>query len=277
MTESPHPPFSLALADDRLPARRESRARAQRALPTDRLKLEVQQGLLRAYATLSGGAKRAVNAEQLSRSVNISPTTAGLCNAFFVENGWIERKAKGQYTATDALLRHNNMWAVSPGDSSAWEPLRDPMKGSWYWQTLAPAISTARVGRKDALILLMQDGGASPAHKKALENILDWLVTVGLLGTDGEHLFLQQRSGSELDRRPEPEPPAPEKQQAPAQTGTAVPQPTVGEPGTAGVFMNFNFHVWLSASDLERMQPEQIRATFDVASKIGALAERQRE
>jgi hypothetical protein len=38
--------------------------------------------------------------------------------------------------------------------------------------------------------------------------------------------------------------------------------------------MSFNFHVWLGADDLERLEPEQIRATFDVASKIGALAER---
>lgn len=268
--------------------RREPRQRPQRALPTDRLKLSVQAEALRAYARLSGAAQRPVSTDDLAKSVGLSAATAGLSNTFFQASGWIERRGKGLHVATEALVEHGNLWSVSP-DDDAWEPLREPMRQSWYWTALRHLLEPRGLSKRDAVIVLMKEAGASGDHMRALDNLLDWLVLVGLLEFDGSNYRSAHASGGGMparahagaDESPRDEPVV-EPQRglsavrgeapAPGAARAAVPEPTTEQPGPSGVFVNFNFHVWLAADDLVRLQPDQIRATFDVANRIGALA-----
>jgi hypothetical protein len=268
-----------AAAVERPADRRDARQRPQQSLPTDRLKLDVQLSLLEAYGTLSGPQRRDVTTDLLSQSIGLSPATAGLCNGFFAASGWIEKHGKGRYIATDALLSYTRQKAVGD-ERQGLAALAQAMTESWYWAELAPLVVVTGFGRKQAKLVLMTSAGASPDHLPQVENVIVWLVRVGLLREDGDRLFPSTEVGAAVavpgatdtvkvtvtpgQDTPEIEP-----------AGTPVQEPTTNAPGPAGAFVSFNFHVWLSADDLQKMEPDQIRATFDVASKISAIAEKQ--
>ncbi len=154
------------------PERSSPRQRPQRSLPTDRLKMDVQQRLLSAFASLSGVARRTVDSQQLGASLGISAASAGLCNGFFTECGWIERTGKGQYVASDALLDYHRRYGIAPDDPDSVGPLRETMRRSWYFQVLRPMIGQGPVSRRNSLIALMCEAGATHDHLPQLINLL---------------------------------------------------------------------------------------------------------
>ena len=126
------------------PARPQARRRAAKALPTDRIKMDRQYEILAALGRLSS-ARNPMNADSLARTVGggIAPTTVMLSNNFFADAGWITNPAKGQYAATDALVRYARRLDTDTPERAALE-LHEPVRRSWFWQVLDDTSSTAR-------------------------------------------------------------------------------------------------------------------------------------
>src|SRR5437762_638271 len=82
------------------------RARASKALPTDRLKFEAQVKALSAIVLQSRNGQEAVGADDIAPRIGVVPATAGLNNAFFMEAGLVERESKGRYKPTPPAIEY---------------------------------------------------------------------------------------------------------------------------------------------------------------------------
>jgi len=260
------------------------RQRPQRSLPSDRLKMDVQKRLLRSIATLSGPGKRPVEAQDLAASTGLSAASAGLCNSFFAESGWLVRVSKGKYAATDALLEYSRRLSISPESiKDAVEPLQAPMCEAWHWQALAPMVKHGPIARRDSVLVLMREAGASdhPDHLQQLNNLLEWLEYVGLITLDEDRVRPTAISGTTAEVKPQqngegtqgdasPRPAENEPTDPPANPEVTKPSPpNTGQPGN--VVLAFDFSFKMTADDLARLRPEQITALYQAMGTVAAL------
>ena len=74
-------------AEESPPERTRPRPRTAKALPTDRLKFEMQVRALKALAMESQNGSHPVGAPELAKRIGVAETTAPLNNAFFADAG----------------------------------------------------------------------------------------------------------------------------------------------------------------------------------------------
>jgi hypothetical protein len=257
--------------------RQQARQRADKALPTDRMKMDRQIAVLHALGRLSGPRKESVNADGLSRAVSgIAPTTVILSNRFFEAAGWIVIPAKGIYAATNVLVEYTRRLATGTPAYAA-EALRDPARQSWFWQVLEPHIADGRrLPVNDAVILLMRGAGASDGHTPMIRNLIAWLEHVGMISVRDQCIAAEAKTaepaGDTAPGPPQPRDQGPAGTPAPAETGAKGEKPTApggGEPPATVVA--FSFDVKVTTADLARLTPEQIRAFFEAVGAVMAV------
>jgi hypothetical protein len=252
--------------------RQPQRQRPGKSLPTDRLKFDLQVRILQTLGRLSGPGKRAVEADDLSRAIGgVATTTVGLSNGFFRDSGWIDRQGRGRYVATDALVEYSRRLAADPAQPQrAIERLRDPVRQSWYWQTLQPALAAGPVPLAEAIVMLAKEADAGMGHVPMLENVVEWLRWVGLVTVSDDQLRLAEATAepAEAASRPEPAPDSP----AATPAASEGKKPTTGQGGSLpGAVLAFSFDLQVTADDLSRLDPEQIRALFEAVGKVLAI------
>jgi len=192
---SAHPPAEErdrhhGAAPDR--ERQPQRQRPGKSLPTDRLRFDLQVRILQTLGRLSGPGKRPVTADDLSRAIGgVSSTTVGLSNGFFRDSGWIDRQGRGHYAATDALVDYTRRLAADPTQPQrAVERLRDPVRQSWFWQVLQPALAAGSVPLNEAVVMLAREADAGMGHVPMLQNVVEWLRWVGLVVVSDDQINL---------------------------------------------------------------------------------------
>jgi hypothetical protein len=264
-------------------ARAPQRRRASRALPTDRMKMDVQVRVLHAIGRLSGAGKRPVTAQELGKAVDgLAATTVMLSNKFFADAGWIENQ-HGRYTATDALVEYSRRRALAgsgPVPSEAMEALRRPVRQSWFWQALRPYLANGRLPSTEAAIVLMSEAGAGESHKPMIANLIAWLRIIGLVDLQGDDISLAEgepelsadssdHAGPQADRQPG----APVAVPRPAATEATGEKPAAQAGGSPPAHViAFNFGVRMTADDLARLTPEQIKSFFEAVGTVMALS-----
>jgi hypothetical protein len=268
--------------DGMSPVRAPQRQRAGRALPTDRMKMDFQVRVLNAIGRLSGAGKRPVTAQELSKALEgIAPTTVILSNRFFADAGWI-RNQRGQYTATDALVEYSRRRALASSGavpSEALEALRVPARQSWFWEALSPHLADGSMSYTEAAIILMSEAHASESHKPMITNLIAWLNVIGLIDIQDDQISLAGEPGSpaagrmsHADPQANGQPAAPVAAPRPAATGTPREEPTAQPEGNPPAYViAFNFGTQLTADDLARLSPEQIKALFEAVGTVMAL------
>ena len=158
--------------------RRPARSRPVKPLPTDRMKFEVQVRILDTAAQMG---KRTMDAEILSNAINndVSHYTVALSHAFFVDSGWLERVARGEWRASEALLSYSRESQFDRQKALAF--LRDAMKQGWVWQTIGDSLIENPLPQSSVLALLVHEAEASNSHQPQLQMVLEWLKFVGLV------------------------------------------------------------------------------------------------
>jgi len=259
-------------------SRAAQRPHAKRALPTDRMKMDVQIRVLNAIGRLSGAGKRPVNAQELGKALEgLAATTVMLSNRFFADAGWI-RSERGQYTATDALVeysRRRSLAGSGPVPGEAMEALRTPARQSWFWEALAPFLRNGRLPYTEAAIILMSEAEASESHKPMIANLIAWLRVIGLIEQHDDHIALAEGESASSVADPDhadPPPATPETVQESAAAHAASEKPAVhAAAGPPAYVIAFNFGTQLTADDLARLSPEQIKALFEAVGTVMAL------
>lgn len=214
------------------------RPKAEKVLPTERMGYATQIELLRAWGQL--GAKGTTSIAEVAKVVNIHQSTAGLANAFFVDVGLLARTSDGLAPAPEVVAYAN---AYQWNADTAAHKLAPLFEAAWFGVAALPKLRFKPHTRSQAINVLGEAAGASPAHKSQLETLLELLVAAGLVTLDGDTVRATKREEA-------PSPPPPPMQSA----GSAQATPrTDAQPAGA-----FNFSVSLTMADIARLPAEQI-------------------
>lgn len=270
---------------------RQLRSRPRKSLPTDRLKREVQLRVLEGFAKLSGTDRRYVTSENVQQTAvrDVSLNTLPLSNAFFVETGWLEKKGRGTFAATEALINYRRRAAMNPDDPRARQELRETMKDAWYWAPLRGQLEFGGSSEDDAIQILMFEANAAPEHGRQLRMLLEWVEWAGLIRRDGDRWVLadagtpaetndphtdaddesggdggQGGSAGQADERSGPPPADLPRPQDKSRVKPAEPlrPPSV---------VSFAFSFDLTAEDLAKLGPEQIQAVFTSVGQVMSI------
>ncbi|HEU0046920.1 MAG TPA: hypothetical protein VFQ43_04840 [Nitrososphaera sp.] len=166
-----------------------------KVLPTDRLTVEKQIELLRAFAVVyeANGGKPVKN-EDAGNAV--TPAKAGatviLTNAFFVDIGLLKRGDNGGFEPSADLIAYNN--ACQWGEETAKEKLRPVFEGAWFCRCLVPRLRLATQTEANCLAILAEESGAQKEHGYRLQNLIGFLEFVGILrSSDGKITLLPSK------------------------------------------------------------------------------------
>jgi hypothetical protein len=254
-------------------AQQERRERAQRrpatsrALPTDRLKFEVQVDALKALAVSSDNGKHSVGADDLATRLNLSPASAGLNNMFFTEMGLATKEGRGRYKPTPVTCEFARKHSF---DAKAAGPVLGPaFSKTWCFQEVQRQTAMGRV-TKDQMVRVLADAAqASNDHRVQLVGVLDWLSYAGLIEVKNDVVTVSSESTVDLA----PDPPAAGAAEGitadpPGERSTKKDQgaPSIGEPS-----LSLSFDLALTANDLQRLSTEQITALFQAVGAVVAI------
>jgi hypothetical protein len=273
-------------------AGRLQKQRSDRSLPTDRLSFDKQVDVLRAIAQLSGPSKKSVTAEDASAAIGLKGNTAGLCNKFFRDTGWVVSTGRGTYAATEPLLEYHRHLNIDAQDfEGARRYLVTPAQGSWYWVALEPILDGG--ARKPMVLLTLSKAAGAHDHTPQLEMIVTWLEWLGLVRREGDVIFPTATEGSpsadagnglgedasepvadtpatEDGSLSEPETLAHEVQSAERDGALATPlsSTTLLDGPDASALVSFSFSVRITAEDAAKLSAEQLQSVLDFAEKL---------
>lgn len=278
MTESPvlSPVASATAGPVSSKRRSEPRKRPSKSLPTDRMKFEVQVRVLQAAGRLSGAGKRPIDSQQLSAAMGgeVSHYTVGLSHQFFLDCGWLEKRGRGEYAASDALIDFNRRLGTDGDDlPRAVEALRVPLTHSWFWRAIEPQLAHGSVPVSEIMVVLMQEAEVGSAHIPQIRNVLEWLRFAGLISIVDDRVGPVDGGAPPLSVEPDVDiatsPPQPEG--APtleARSALTVVAPPVSTPSAPPSVLSFDFSFKLTVADLAGLSPEQIKSLFEAVGTV---------
>jgi hypothetical protein len=263
-----------------VPPRKQTRPRAKRALPTDRMKLSVQKDALGAIAVASHYGEQAVGADAIARRIGVADTTAGLNNAFFVECGLIVKEGKGRYKSTEAANDFARAYSFEKDTAGA--KLASALRQTWFFETVQQQIAGMGPTTVDTMIqILAGEAGASNDHRIQLQSTLSWLEYAGLIElTEDDKVVLSGASESDTaDREDDPTDSSDKADEKLARDAKSVEKTDDSQSDErqrrkeplADTVLGFSFDFALTKDDLAKLNPDQIQAVFEAVGKVMAI------
>lgn len=176
-----------------------SRRRPSRAVPTDRIAFLKQMDLLRAYAAISGGDRRAVSLAEVGQATQMTPATASLANAFFLDVGFLvkhepPRSGSGDgpsqlgFLPTQDTLDYNqaHTWRAE----NAAHKLAPALGKSWGWEAVKGRLAYAEATEQDVVRLLAEKSSASPHYEPQFKIMIAYFESAGLVTREGQSIRL---------------------------------------------------------------------------------------
>jgi hypothetical protein len=241
------------------PEKAAPRPRASKALPTDRMKFDVQVNALKAFATQSDMGKRAIGSDDIAPRLGITASTAGLNNAFFAEAGLLEKESKGKYKPTPEVVRFAQEHSFDA--AKAGKALGPILKETWFFREVAREPST----RERLIEVLAYAAGTGKERQVQITGLLSWLEYAGLIATENGTVRAvtaddsadPARQGTTVANQEEPKPKGGKSEEQQAQRGTPL--------------LSFNFDFSLATGDLAKLSPEQIKALYEAVGTVMAI------
>jgi hypothetical protein len=233
------------------------RSRPNKTIPTERIKLERQFDLLRAFAGVYSATGKPVSNKEVADIVQMSDTTTSLANGFFTETGLLSKAAGGWVPADEVVAYHRSYeW---DRDAAARE-LQPVLARCWFWEVLQPKLGFRPMDEKDAINALGAAAAASADYRPNLKLIIDYLVSTGMIERDGAMLKII-RTDKPREETPPSQPPQERVRQNTSTVNTGFNQ----HPG-GGVQFHVNINV--SMEELGSWKPERIAAFFAGMAKV---------
>lgn len=250
------------------------KVRPTKVIPTERIKIEKQFDLLRAFVAASGPTGKPVNNKDAAAILNMADTTVSLANNFFVEMGLLTKTGNG-FMPSAEVIGYAQAYDWNP-DTAAYK-LAPLLSKAWFFEAIAPKLkfSTAGMDEDDVIKLLAEASAAAPAYRANLKVIVDFMETTGLVQREGGMVRLARAVPT---TSPSPERPmegtAPDTREQPtprASVVTAFSQPTEG-------VVRFHVSVNVEMAEFANWSPDRISAFFNgVAAVLAAKADIERE
>lgn len=259
------------------PNRSAPKARADLALPTNRLSFENQLEVLKQVAVMSGNARRGSTAQAMSAALGLKSETGGLNSRFFRAAGWFEAVNRGEYTASAGLLDYNRHITLDPsGHFEATAGMRREVQKSWFWEAIEGMLTSGQPVQLRVLLLTLSKVANANDHGIQLETIIDWLVWVGLLTREEDTVKLAVQPAHEPEVEPDAErqvdqtgdvdePHREEKVEDQENTPALAKRAEVADPEA---MVSFNLSVRITADDMKTMTDEQMAFLMNFAEKL---------
>ena len=227
--------------------------------PTTRVAFEKQCDLLRGWVAASGSAGRPTTNRAVAAIVKMAQPTVSLANAFFIENGFLQ-KSEGGLVPAPEVKSYARFSEFSP--ESAGHKLAPLLEKSWFYQALHPHLRFGQMNKRDALATLADESHAGSAYLGRLRVILDYLELAGLIHSEGD---LITTVSSETREFPPQEPPVAQKAQS--VRGAHIPSTAVVPQSTEGA-VNFHVDVRVDMSELAGWSADRITAFFSGIAQV---------
>jgi len=263
-------------------SRAPGRPRAKKALPTDRLKLDVQKKALSVIAVVSDYGKRDVGAADIAPRLSLSAATAGLNNSFFFESGLIVKESKGRYKPTEAANDFARRYTFD--QRRAGLCLKEPLSKTWFFHVVRQELAGMGPATREKLIeLLAYEAGATKDHTIQLGSLIAWLEYAELIVKEGGHYQIAANApkdqGEDEDETPdelpddEPSNEAEDADETPDRVKAAIQKKPAGREARseAETVLSFNFDFSLTKEDLAALSPEQIQAVYKAVGEVMAI------
>jgi hypothetical protein len=248
----------------------QGRVRPKHPLPTNRIAFPKQLDLLRAWASLSGPARRVVTNNEVGAVAKMSSDTVSLANSFFADVGLLQ-KAENGYVPTQPTVDFNTAFEWSP--ESAASKLAGPLAESWFGTALLPHLQFKPQPVDEVMSILAGQAGVNKTYQAQLSLLLDYLAVAGIVEVEGG-IVRRGTPRAEAQAQPavaeDPRPPQAahadrkERDVARSAVATSFSQPTEG-------MIQFNVSVRVSMTEFAGWQADRISAFFSgIAAVLAA-------
>jgi hypothetical protein len=241
--------------------------RPSKILPTERLTVERQLEILRAYAAASSHGSKAVTLEEVAGVVEMAPTTVSLANAFLASVGFISKTDSGFMPAPEVVsfLRAHE-W--NPESSS--QKLSPVVEKSWFFQAIKPRLSFNATPEDAVIDKLAEAATAPPEYKRNLQMLIEFAVAAGLLQRDGNQLKLTKPSTASPDstQRGEGASNGKSSEIAATDSQTKSKMVTTAFAKTAEGAVHFNVSVRVDMEEFAGWEPGRISAFFSGIAEV---------
>jgi hypothetical protein len=258
---------------------KQDKPKPTQVLPSERLTIAKQLGILRAYAAASGQAAKPVKTGEVAAIANIQSTTVSATNPFFVATGLIQR-TEGGFVPSPEVMSFAHAFEWNAADPTASHKIAPLIANTWFGEEVLKKIQFhSQLKESEAVRELASLAAAPPEYKLRIKVLIDYLEAAGLVQREGDYLKRGTVVGSAA---------------APAATlsTSASPSPEVKEPAhrdpigsrsglasafthVAGGSIQFNVSVRVDMTEFKGWQPERIAAFFagmaQVLAAKGAL------
>lgn len=171
-------------------------------LPTPRVSFEKQVALLRAFGHVYEETNAPVTNEAAAPVAGLKASTTQLCNAFFVENGFLERVEGGAFKPAAAVrdFARSSQWHPDQPERAG-EKLHALMKETWFGRAVLLRLGLQAKSRDEAILVLAEASDAPPDRRDQLETVLQYLELAQVVRTVDDKVEVIR--GAPADQPPE--------------------------------------------------------------------------
>ena len=112
-------------------------------------------------------------------------------NAFFLENGLLQRTADGFIPAKEVV---DFMRASAWNAETAVQRLAPVIRGTWFTQELLPTLRCRPIPDNEAIQTLASKAVAGPSYRSQLDTLLDYMQITGIIARENGMVRLLQQT-----------------------------------------------------------------------------------
>lgn len=240
------------------------RTKLTKSLATERIRLDRQMQILRAFAALSGSMAKAVSIAEVAEMTGMKASTIGIAIPFFVSVQFIQKGDNG-YSPSAELV--NMLRAHDWNAETAPHKLGPALRRTWFAEELLPKIAFGPLPEGQAIQKLAELSGAGPEHESQLRMLIEYLAVARLVERDGGVLKKVAQSDAEETPEAAVETSSPQKEQPRSKVSTVFSQSPSGS-------VEFNISVHVDMSQMATWQADRIAKFFaGLAQVLAAKAD----
>jgi hypothetical protein len=237
--------------------------RPTKLLPTERITVDRQLAILRAYAAASSHGSKAVTLDEVAGVVGMATTTISLANPFLCSINLISKSDAG-FIPSGEVVSFLRAHEWNPDTSS--HKLSPIIEHSWFFDAIKPRLSYNPTDEEAIIKLLAETTAAGPDYKKNLQMLIEFTIAAGLVQRDGNQLRLANPSTPAPDAPPRAE--GTTKMETPLEPQLKNRVITTAFAKTAEGAVHFNVSVRVDMDEFAGWQPERITAFFAGIAKV---------
>lgn len=249
------------------PAKKQPKTKPSRYLPTERVTINKQFDLLRAYVAASGHENKPVKVNDVASVVAMNPSTISMVNPFLIDAKFLHRTEGGIIPSTEV---QNYAKTYEWDKERANEELAPIVENSWFYQELKGKLAFRAIEEAEAITDLAKAVNASTDYKTNLTLLIDYMEAAKVIQRDGSRIKAIRVNGAEKQLSVEKQQPAMSESQPQKEREQSQPKPqnTTSFMQPAQGVIQFHVSVKVDMTEFAGWSPERIQAFFAGVAQV---------